>query len=319
MKCSSKPRVIREFFLESESMTKYFLNCLAASTIFFAGNVQAQEFKANVTVNVDLVPISQRDQITTMQNDVMSYLSTQRFSSKDWEGAKIPIDLTIYITGANPQTRHCTARLFYNMKTNLDGGVASPLMKILDRDWAFSYALNQQFSYQSMKFDEFASAIDFYNFIALGLDADCFEQLSGTKYYQIARDLVQLGATNNGAGYAMSVQEPGEYTRVCLASELLDLRYEEFRKLIFDYHADGINAYLKDNDAGRKGVESVLARMAEFKAKKISTRSYLMQMFFDAKQSEICTLFKGSHNAEVLRYMQVLDPSNMSVYEEAIR
>ncbi len=300
-------------------MSKYLLLCLIASTIFFGVDVQAQEFKANVSVNMDMVPISQRDHIMTMQNDVINYLSTQRFTGRDWEGEKIPIDLTIYVTAANPQTRRCNARLFYNMKTNLDGGVSSALIKILDRDWTFSYALSQQFSYQSLKFDEFSTLIDFYNFVALGLDADCFEQLGGTKYYQTARELVQIGATNGAPGYSMSLQEPGEFTRISLATELIDQRMEEFRKLIFEYHTDGMNVYSKDQEGGRKAVENVLRRMSEFKTKKVTARSYLIQMFFDAKQTEISTLFKGSNNSDVLRYLQILDPSNMSVYEEAVR
>ncbi len=299
-------------------MPKYLLAYLAASIIVFVGHVQAQEFKANVSVNVDMVPVAQRDNIMTMANDVMNYYNAQRFTGQDWVGAKIPVDLTIYITASNSQSRRCTARLFYNMKTNLDSGVASPLMKILDKDWAFSYDLNQQFSYQSLKYDEFSTVLDFYNFVALGLDADCFEQLSGTKYYQIARELVQLGATNNGSGYSMSVQEPGEFTRVSLASELVDPLMEDFRKLIFDYHADGVNVYTHDKDAGRLGVEKVLGRMADFKTQKLTRASYLVQMFFDSKQTELCALFKGSNNANVLHSLQILDPSNMSVYEDCI-
>ncbi len=300
-------------------MPNYMKIILSASLLIFSTYVQAQEFKSFVTVNVDQLPISQRDQIVTMQNDVTAYYNSQRFTGRDWEGQKIPVDVTVYITAGNQQSRRYAARLFFNMKTNLDGGVASPLMKILDKDWVFSYTLNQQFNYQSMKYDEYASMLDFYNFIALGLDADCFEQLSGTKYYQIARDIVQLGVANNGPGYAATVQEPGEFTRISLVTELLDQRFEEFRRLIFDYHTDGLNLYSKDPVAARKGVESVLIRMAEMKSKKITQRSYLMQMFFDAKQTEITELFRASNNADVLKALQILDPGNFSVYESAIR
>ena len=254
-----------------------------------------------------------------MQSDVSSYYRAQRFTGADWEGAQIPLDLTIYITAGNQQSRRYQGRLFFNMKTNCDNGVTSPLLKVLDKDWVFSYTLNQQLNYQNLKFEEFSTALDVYNFIALGLDADCFEQLSGTKYYQQARDLVQLGAGNNAPGYQMTVQEPGEFTRISLVSELLDQRMEEFRKLMFDYHADGMSKYAVNKVTAVKSIEQTLARMADFKQKRMTQRSYFLQMFFDAKLNELTQMFSGSQNTDVLRSLQILDPSNYSVYEQAIR
>lgn len=300
-------------------MPRYLASLLAASALFFSTYVQAQEFRASVNVNVEQLPINQRDDIATMQNDVNGYYQNQRFTGADWEGARIPIDVTIYITAGNQQSRRYQARLFYNMRTNCDNGMSSPLLKVLDKDWVFSYTLNQQLNFQTLKFEEFSTVLDVYNFIALGLDADCFEQLGGTKFYQQSRDIVQLGAGNSAAGYAMTVQEPGEFTRISLVSELLDQRMEEFRKLMFDYHADGIGVYGKDKVAGAKAIEQVLERMAEFKQKKMSQRSYFLQMFFDAKQSELTQIFGGSQNTDVLKSLRVLDPSNYSVYEQAIK
>lgn len=300
-------------------MPRYLLSTIVASALFFSPHVQSQEFRAAVSVNVDQLPINQRDDIATMQNDVNTYYQSQRFTGSDWEGARIPLDVTIYITAGNQQARRYQARLFYNMRTNCDNGMTSPLLKVLDKDWVFSYTLNQQLNYQNLKFEEFSTVLDVYNFISLGLDADCFEQLSGTKYYQQARDIVQLGAGNNAAGYAVTVQQPGEFTRISLVSELLDQRMEEFRKLMFDYHADGIGVYGKDKVAGARGLENVLERMAEFKQKKLTQRSYFMQMFFDAKLAELTEIFGGSQNTEVLKSLRTLDPSNYSVYEQAIK
>lgn len=300
-------------------MPRYLLSTIVASALFFSPHVQSQEFRAAVSVNVDQLPINQRDDIATMQNDVNTYYQSQRFTGSDWEGARIPLDVTIYITAGNQQARRYQARLFYNMRTNCDNGMTSPLLKVLDKDWVFSYTLNQQLNYQNLKFEEFSTVLDVYNFIALGLDADCFEQLSGTKYYQQARDIVQLGAGNNAAGYAVTVQQPGEFTRISLVSELLDQRMEEFRKLMFDYHADGIGVYGKDKVAGARGLENVLERMAEFKQKKLTQRSYFMQMFFDAKLAELTEIFGGSQNTDVLKSLRTLDPSNYSVYEQAIK
>jgi hypothetical protein len=279
----------------------------------------AQEFKPVVIVDMNQLPLNGRDDVVTMQSDVLQYLTNQRFTDKDWEGDKIPIDLTIFVMNGNPNTRRYSARLFFNARVNLSGGVASPVLKVLDKDWSFPYTLNQQHNYQIMRFDEFSTLIDFYNFIALGLDADNFEQLSGRKYYEQARDLVQLGANRGAPGYALIVQEPGEFTKISLITELLDRRFEDFRKLMFDYHAEGMDKYAKDKEGARKAIAQILTKMADFKRNKITQRSYLLQLFFDAKQTEICEVFKGTNNAEVMDAMKFLDLSNTTVYEQAIK
>lgn len=281
--------------------------------------LQAQEFKATIAVNVEQIPMGQRQDISTMQNDLESYFANQRFTGKDWEGAKVPLDITVYVTGGSTQSKRYTARLLYSSRANLEGGITSPLIRVLDKDWIFSYTLNQQLNYQTMKFEDFSTLIDFYNFIALGLDADTYEYLGGTQYFQQARDLCILGASRNGDGYTQTVNEPGEFTRISLVTEILSPNFENFRKFIYDYHVDGMGKYAKDPNAARVAVAQVLKKMAEYKRAKITQRSYFIQCFFDAKTDELTQLFKGTNNKEVLTYLQVLDPGHASQYEEAIR
>lgn len=279
--------------------------------------IAAQEFEPTVVVDVSMLSPELRQEVSTMQADVLTYLRQQSFTGKQWEGPKIPIELTVYVTSGNLARRQFAARLLYASRVNLDGGRTSPIFRVLDQQWSFPYMLNQQLTFQSLRFDPFSTLIDFYNFIALGLDADTYEYLGGTPYYQRAQELCILGANNNAPGYAQVVQEPGEFTRISLVSELLNPRFETFRKLIFDYHYDGMNRYASAPDSARAALENTLARMVEFK-NTLTQRSYLLQLFFDAKRTELCEVFGQTRNAHVLSMLRTLDPGNTSVYEEAI-
>ncbi|MCS6999767.1 MAG: DUF4835 family protein [Bacteroidota bacterium] len=277
----------------------------------------AQEFQPRVVVDVSMLSPELRQDVSTMQSDVLAYLQQQSFTGKEWQGPKIPIDVTIYLTGGNLATRRYTARLLYTSSINLDSGRTSPILRVLDQQWSFPYTLNQTLTFQSLRFDPFSTLIDFYNFIALGLDADSYEYLAGTPYYQRAQELCILGAANNAPGYSQVVQEPGELTRISLVTELLSPRFETFRKLIFDYHYDGINRFAWAPDSARATLEAILARMVTFK-RQLTQASYLMRLFFDAKMNELCEVFRGTQNKRVLDMLRLLDPSNASVYEAAI-
>ncbi|GIV54919.1 MAG: DUF4835 domain-containing protein [Candidatus Kapaibacterium sp.] len=277
----------------------------------------AQELEPRVVVDVSMLSPELRQDVSTMQYDVLTYLRQQSFSGKQWQGPKIPVELTIYVTGGNLATRRYTARLLYSSSINLDSGRTSPILRVLDQQWTFPYTLNQQLTFQSLRFDPFSTLIDFYTFIALGFDADSYEYLGGTPYYQRAQELCLLGAATNAPGYTQVVQQPGELSRISLVTELLNPRFENFRKLIFDYHYDGMNRFATEPDSARAALEQVLAKMVLFK-RDLTQPSYLLRLFFDAKMNELCEVFRGTRNRRVLYMLRALDPSNASVYEAAI-
>jgi len=294
------------------------IQCILVAAILASSSMLlAQELEPRVVVDVSMLSPELRQDVSTMQYDVLTYLRQQSFSGKQWQGPKIPVELTIYVTGGNLATRRYTARLLYSSSINLDSGRTSPILRVLDQQWTFPYTLNQQLTFQSLRFDPFSTLIDFYTFIALGFDADSYEYLGGTPYYQRAQELCLLGAATNAPGYTQVVQQPGELSRISLVTELLNPRFENFRKLIFDYHYDGMNRFATEPDSARAALEQVLAKMVLFK-RDLTQPSYLLRLFFDAKMNELCEVFRGTRNRRVLDMLRALDPSNASVYEAAI-
>lgn len=294
-------------------LTQFAIFACLTSTYTFA-----QEFAPSVQVNMEQVPINQRDDISSTYSDVLNYLSNQRFTSKDWEGPKIPTDVTIIYASADMQSRRYSARLFFNSRRTLDGGSSSPLMKILDKEWVFYYQRGQQLSFQNLRFDGFSTMLDFYHFIALGLDADSYGDLEGTPYYQQAMDIVQLGAGRNEFGYTPTPQQPGEISKISLVTELLNPRFNEFRKLLYDYHSLGMDNLKSKPEEAKKSLLGTIKKLADFKRNQLTSQSYLMQVFLDAKRQEICDVFKSSKNKELLTALNFLDPSSASIFEDSI-
>jgi hypothetical protein len=277
--------------------------------------VRAQEFKATVTIIWDAIPVDQRVDMRDMKSDIERYINSQQYSGADWEGEKIPVSVTIYLMSRNDQRVTARIALISQRLVNNEPGRGSNLLRVFDQDWAFNWQQNPVLAFNTFRYDELSSVIDFYLLIALGLDLDTYEDLGGTPAYANAQRIAQLGSSQNISGFRTYYQ-PGEYTRHALITELMDLRYTGMRQLIYDYQ-EAVDLYARDPEEGRKNLRLIIADLANYKKEKITNRSVLMQAFFDAKAGEVSDVFKGLSTDPVWRDLKYLDAGNTQLYDAA--
>lgn len=281
----------------------------------FVVTIDGQELDATVSVNMDLLQLDQRVEVQAMANDVRNYLNNQRFTNADWDGPRIPITVTIYLNSRNGDLYSGKLAIVSKRLVNNDSTTGSGLLRVFDQDWQFRYSFSQALTFQLNRYDPFSSLIDFYVLIAIGMDMDTYDDLGGSRMYDLAKQIASLG---NSAGISQfsSNFQPGEYTRMALVSELTDLRYVGLRRLIYDYHV-AIDEYAVDKVKGREGLVATISGIAEYKRTSIANRSILLQAFFDAKSQEIADIFKGQTNSKVWDDLRFLDPGNTQLYETA--
>lgn len=279
-------------------------------------SVYAQEIEVNVTVNMEQLPFEYRNDVMSMETDIENYINNQKFLKEDWEGPKIPVELSIVLSGGS--NKNYTAKLLVLSKRNLIGedAGASINLRMLENNWGFQYAKNASFYYNPLRFDNFSSILDFYMLLVIGFDLDTYGELEGSKAFNAAYQIVQLGASNQVEGFS-TYSRPGEFTKYNLLSEISDMRYEDFRKLIFSYYYDGLDNMIKDKEKGLKGLDDVIYYMAKFKKEKLSGPSVLMQLFFDTKAEELAATFKGYNNETLFEYLIYLDPGNTMLYQQS--
>ncbi|MFP4527362.1 MAG: DUF4835 family protein [Candidatus Kapaibacterium sp.] len=284
-------------------------------TLFVPAALRAQEIDATVTVNVDQLAMDQRVDVSTMKNDVERYLNSQKFTDDEWEGPPIPVDIQIVLHGGAKDTYQ--GRLFIASKRYIAGteeGMSVEL-KLVDNEWQFPYQRGAMFSYNPYRFDDFVSLLDFYMLVIIGYDLDTYAELGGTKAYDKAKQIVNLGVSNGAPGYDTYAQ-PGEYNRYNLVRELTDLRFEEFRRLTFEYYVDGLDQMAYDKEKALLALDYILTDMVEFK-KQLTRPSVVMQLFFDAKYQELSQIFKDYENKSVYDKIIYLDPTHATTYREA--
>jgi len=276
----------------------------------------AQEVKAEININVEQLEFETRNNVSTMKRDLESYIDNTKFLDMDWEGDPINVNITIYLSGG--ANNRYSAKLFLASTRTLDGpgDRKSVNVKFYDDKWSFEYGLGANLTYNPLRFDEFTSLIDYYMLLVIGFDLDTYGELDGSPAFAAARKIVEMGANRMADGYSTN-DSPGEFTRFNLVSELTNMRYDEFRRLVFSYYVDGLDLMAFDKTKAINNIKDFIYNLALFKKNTLVGSSNLLQLFFDSKAQEIATIFNGSDDEDVFKNLKYLDPSNTTLYEEA--
>ncbi len=287
---------------------------ITLSFIAFGISAFAQEIEADVTVNLEMLDQDKRINVSTLENDLERYINSTKFTDIEWEGRKIPVDISIALSGG--YNNRYTAKMFIASKRYLFGqdDGTSIVLKIADNEWSFEYAQGAYFNYDITRYNEFSSLIDFYMLLVIGSDMDTYETLGGNAAFSIARRIAGVASSNNIPGFNTFIQ-PGEFTKYALISELTDLRFESLRILFFEYYVDGLDMMSESKEKGLENLRKTVSDIADYKKNKMTGPSVLLQAFFDSKAFELGATFEGYKDQTVFKDLKYIDPSNTTLYE----
>lgn len=292
---------------------------LLAIFLFSISFVKAAEIKADISVNMEQLLPDYRMNVSSMEYDVRNYINNQEFLTNEWKGSPIPVNISIFLSGG--ANNIYAAKIVIISKRVLDGPSDVPgesvELKIFDDKWTFEYGKGSGWTYNPLRYDSFTTLLDFYMLLIIGFDLDTYSELGGSQAFDIAKNIASTAASSNGYGFN-SISEPGQFTKYNLIRELTDMRYNDFRKLMYAYYVIGLDKMAFSKDDAVKNIQNVIDDMASFKKNKLSSSSILIQAFFDNKAQEIASIFKGYSDKSVFDNLMYLDPSNSMIYRDAM-
>lgn len=279
-----------------------------------------QEVKANVSVNMDQLEAEYRHDVSTLATDLEKYINKTRFTKEtgnDWVGEPVTINFQIVLSGG--YNSRYSAQMYINSMRAIYGTEdgASTALRLIENTWSFRYKRGAMLSFDRRRFDELTTMINYYVLLCIGFDLDTYEELAGDDVYELARQVQQLGASNDAPGYDTFVDE-GTYSKCGLISELTNPRYEGFRKLVTEYYMDGLDMMAEDRETALQNLELIIKDMADFKKNKLFTHSAIMEIFFLSKSEELISIFKDTEVSNRLwEDLIYLDPQHTQDYEAA--
>lgn len=299
-----------------------FLMFLLVCFIITSETLYSQDIKATVTVETSPLTPSDRDRLKNFQQQVQDYLSRNKFHSKS-----IDPDYTVdasfeFYFRTMTSTDNYDVQVFVSSRRNIwdaTGRTVPPkqsqMFRFLDERVSFFYNNSLRFEKNDAQFVPLLSLLDYYAYLILGYDEDTYFVKGGTPLFQKALDICnkpmsdKKGWTESGGG--------SKPTRLQIVQELLSVRFDGYRKGIFEYMWMGLDSISINKRAGYKNVLSALERIDQ--VKKSEVKSYNIDIFYDTKNKEIADLFLDYGDRTIYDRLMKFDPAHRNVYEEAQR
>ena len=264
--------------------------------------VTSQELNAQVIVNSDLVNQTNQQIFKTLERTLKEFINTQVWTEKFFlNQEKITCSFVFNLSAYSNDQFEATLQVQSERpvyQTNYD----SPVLNFLDKDITFSYQEFQPLFFNESSFESnLISLISFYAYVIIGLDADTFLQNGGNRYFEKARQVVNLAQSSVRKGW-----KPGDglRNRFWLIDSLRSNTFKEYRQTMYNYHRSGLDKMTNDPIAGKKALMLSIQDLEPLFQRR--PNAFLLQLFFDAKVEEIVNLFKEGPKIDFKKTEDVL-------------
>lgn len=286
-------------------------NIFSLVFVFIFGFTQAQELNCVVTVNADKVVNANNQIFKTLEKSLNDFINTT-----DWTGQAYKqnekINCSMFITVSAFDSNQFTATIqVQSARPIFNSSYSSPVLNYNDKDFNFSYVEFQNLTYNPTTFDSnLVSVLAFYSYMIIGMDADTFAPLGGSKYLEMAQDVSNIALQGGYKGWS---QADGNQNRYFLINDMLSNTFKPFRDALYEYHYSGLDLMHKDLKLAKDNMKKSLAILG--KIYQIRPNAFLTRVFFDAKSDEIISVFSGGPSimiADLVDNLNKISPMNSS-------
>lgn len=280
--------------------------------LFITSFSYGQELNASVSVNADRMTDVNPQIFKNLETKVREFLNTTKWTNETYLPQE-KIECNFFINVSKFTNNNIEASIQIQASRPIfNSTYSSPILNLNDKDFSFRFLEFEQLVYDQNSFtSNLVSVLAFYANVIIGLDKDSFEELGGTKYLTAASNIVNIAQTSGYSGWTQG--EKNNNNRYFLSSDLLSNTYAPYRKALFIYHNQGLDAMHEDLKKGKEYVANSIQELA--KIQKSRPNALLTRTFFDAKTDEIVQIFTGGpamNNADLVDTLNRISPLNSS-------
>jgi|TARA_B110000444_G_scaffold259997_1_gene305490 hypothetical protein len=286
-------------------------------TIFFLGNLVAQEFMVDVKVQAPSVQTNDRQIFSDLETALRNFINQQAWTQISYEETeKIRGSMVFTITNYDPSSANMSGNLQLQFARPVYmSDYQSPTLLIQDADLTFNYRSNTVLEFNIGRYSSnLTSIVSFYCYVALGLDASSFSPKQNSYFSQA--QVIAANAASAGAGGGWD-RFKNNLNRHWIIEDIINPANSDFISIWYDYHRLGVDKLFDPAQqiAAKELMRSTIQRLKLIHDKQ--PNSFLLQWFFDTKSNEIRQVYSGGPNyqsEELIKDLQAMDPSNSNNY-----
>ena len=242
-------------------------------------------------------------------------MNNYRFTSDKFEqNERIDCELAINVTTDNGSNSYAGTISIISRRPVFKAGYNSPLLDYEDKNFTFSYLEGQPMTFNLQGYDNnLTSVLAYYAYVILATDYDSYSLLGGTPWWRNAQTIVNNAATSGEVGWAEADNE--FKNRFVYVDNILNPMFQPLRETMYNYHRKGMDVMFDNMDNGRAAVLQSINALSAVQQNRPGSMN--LQTFFEAKNQEIISIFKGAGNDEKTQIIQILgtvDPANTNLY-----
>lgn len=279
-------------------------NLVLVLILFFVQIGVSQELQATVSVNYQQVNNGNPQLFKNLEKQVKEFLNNTKWTDREVPDVeKIECNFFINISKYGSNDFEATLQV-QSSRPIYNSTFATPILNINDKNFSFRFIEFETMVYDQNSFNSnLVSVLAFYSNLIIGLDQDSFAPNGGTKYLQVASNIVNVAQTSGYKGWSQS--EGNNNNRNFLISDLLSNTFSPFRSTMYEYHRLGLDLMQEDLVKGKEGVAKSIQTLSEIQ--KVRPNSLIMRTFFDAKADEVVSIFSDGPRIDVTKIVETLN------------
>ncbi|SHE66637.1 type IX secretion system protein PorD [Chryseobacterium takakiae] len=267
--------------------------------LFLFSQSFSQELLATVQVNAQQLGGSNQSAYKALEKSLRDFINNTSWTGKRLQNfEKIKSNFAIVISERDGN-RFRGSIVVQAVRPVYNTTYESPLLNLQDQRFSFDYVENENLIFNERQFSgkNLIDVISFYVYVILGVDADSFQSMAGTQWFQKAQQIAQNGESQNTYDGWKQINEPR--SRSILIKEIMSPNWSQLRATIYSYHRAGLdNLFNQDQTAAKKVIFDALMQLRQYENS--FQQAYFFNLFMDTKADEIFNIFNSGNNGGIV-------------------
>ena len=262
------------------------------------GVCKAQELRATVKVLSPEVQATNKDVFIALETSLQNFMNGYTFTEHKYaDEERIACSLILTIQAMNGARFDGTIQVQYSRPV-YGSQYNSPVLNVFDKDVVFSYRENEPIEFQKNSFTtNLSSILAFYAYTIIGIDRTTFKANGGNDEFATAQNIVITAQSSGGSSGWNSID--GNKNRFWISDALNSPAFDPVKECLYLYHRQGLDLmHMSGNHKKALTTITGALRMLEETNQK-RPNSYLMNLFFDAKNQEIISIYSEAEALQV--------------------